>query len=67
MVNENHEQDDGRPWGFMSDGWCWNEIPKLPILRAGIGPPPFEIELPGGQIRHIVHNPMETQNVGCTD
>jgi hypothetical protein len=54
--NPDHN-DDGRAWGWIIDGvWC--TIPKGPLVRAALGPPPFDIALPGsGEVRHIVHNP----------
>jgi hypothetical protein len=67
-MEENHPQDDGRRWGYMtpevSSGarrWpsVWVELPKLPLLRAGLGPPPFTVTLPSGSQREIVHDPAE--------
>jgi hypothetical protein len=59
MTNSNNpdHNDDGRAWGWINDGvWC--PIPKLPLLLAQRGPPPFDVTLPGsGEVRHIVHNP----------
>jgi hypothetical protein len=54
--NPDHN-DDGRAWGWIIDGvWC--AIPKGPLVRAALGPPPFDVTLPGsGEVRHIVHNP----------
>lgn len=87
--SEEHEQDDGRDWGYMGSGgvcsrlypgscgpcFCrplcshdlgydptWFSLPKLPLLRAGLGPPPFDVTLPSGEVRHIIHNPAETPN-----
>lgn len=47
--------DDGLPWGFLEDG-AWRELPKQPMLLAGLGPPPFVVVLPSGP-RHVVHQP----------
>ena len=67
-MRELHPQDDGRRWGYI---WpvgygtkdiaagTWVELPKLPLLRAGLGPPPFEVMLPGGSKRLVVHDPAE--------
>jgi hypothetical protein len=54
----NDECDDGRPWGYMA-GDVWRPLPKTPLLLAGLGPPPFSIILPTGQVRLIVHRPDE--------
>lgn len=52
--------DDGRPWGFVEDG-VWRALPKRPMLLAGLGPPPFTVELPGGP-REIIHQPEGPQH-----
>lgn len=51
--------DDGRNWGFMVEPTIWIQIPKVPMLLANLGPPPFDVTLPSGEIRHIIHNPNE--------
>lgn len=39
-------------------------LPKQPLLLAELGPPPFDVTLPSGEIRHVVHEPpQETDNV----
>lgn len=52
----NEPYDDGLPWGHIEDG-VWRAIPKLPMLLAEMGPPPFDVTLPDGRIRHILHEP----------
>ena len=49
-------QDDELPWGFMN-GEQWVPLPKVPLLLAGLGPPPFDVKLPSGEIRRVVHRP----------
>ena len=51
--------DDGRRWGFMVEPDIWLELPKVPMLLANLGPPPFDVTLPSGELRHIIHNPNE--------
>lgn len=53
------ESDDGRAWGYVTDDGVWHALPKTPLLLAGFGPPPFDVELPTGEIRRVVHNPAE--------
>lgn len=49
--------DDGLPWGFIDEGGQWRPLPKRPMVDAGMGPPPFDVELPLGAIRHVIHQP----------
>lgn len=49
--------DDGRPWGFITADGAWRELPKTPLLLAGLGPPPFRVTLPSGNVREVVHQP----------
>lgn len=51
-------RDDGRAWGHIING-RWRALPKVPLLGALLGPPPFDVALPDGQIRRVVHNPAE--------
>lgn len=48
--------DDGRPWGHL-EGGVWRLLPKLPMTLAGMGPPPFWVTLPSGEVRHVIHDP----------
>jgi hypothetical protein len=57
-MSNDYPQDDGRPWGFMSKALgAWIELPKVPLLEAGLGPPPFTVRMPDGHVRHVVHAP----------
>ena len=49
--------DDGLPWGHITDDGVWHPLPKTPLLLADLGPPPFQVMLPSGQIRTVVHQP----------
>lgn len=59
MFDTDEGRDDGRPWGFMNGG-VWVCLPKEPLLLGGFGPPPFDVTLPSGVVRHVVHDPEET-------
>jgi hypothetical protein len=48
--------DDGKRWGWVDEG-IWRELPKLPMMLAGLGPPPFDVTLPNGTVRNVVHEP----------
>jgi len=52
--------DDGMRWGWMDDG-VWRELPKMPMLLAGLGPPAptFAVTLPSGEVRYVVHDPAD--------
>ena len=49
--------EDGQPWGFMREDGIWQRLPKTPMLLAALGPPPFEVKLPSGEMRRVVHEP----------
>jgi len=48
--------DDGLPWGYVHDVEGWLPLPKGPGL-IHMGPPPFDVTLPDGRIRRVVHKP----------
>lgn len=50
------EHDDGFDWGWMECG-AWRKLPKQPMLLADLGPPPFDVTLPSGEVRMIIHAP----------
>lgn len=52
-----HPTDDGLPWGYIIEDGTWRALPKTPMLLAMLGPPPFDVTLPSGEIRHIIHRP----------
>lgn len=54
--------DDERPWGWISDG-TWRQLPKGPMLDAGLGPPPFSVTLPSNEVRQVIYEP-ENQKAG---
>ena len=49
--------DDGRPWGWVAPDGAWRALPKPPLLLAELGPPPFRVKLPSGEVRAVVHQP----------
>jgi hypothetical protein len=57
-TNEERTRDDGRRWGFIDNG-VFIALPKLPLLRANLGPPPFQVSLPDTRVRAVVHDPNE--------
>lgn len=54
---QQYPTDDGLPWGFVTEAGQWVPLPKIPLLLAGLGPPPFDVVLPSGATRHVVHAP----------
>jgi len=53
---EDKLRDDGREWGHIVDGE-FRLLPKAPLLRAGLGPPPFDVEMWDKTVRHVCHRP----------
>jgi hypothetical protein len=58
MTDGREATDDGRRWGWIDAG-VWHELPKMPMARTGLGPPPFYVSLPSGEVRHVVHDPAD--------
>lgn len=56
-MSSKYPQDDNRPWGYIREDGSWIELPKTPLLLAGLGPPPFDVTTPSGEVRHVAHNP----------
>ncbi len=54
---EDTSRDDGLPWGYLDEDGVFREPPKPVLLRAGYGPPPFDIEMSDGRVRHFIHKP----------
>lgn len=44
------------PWVYWI-GDCCIPLPKLPMLNAGLGPPPFWVKTPMGEDRYVVYAP----------
>jgi hypothetical protein len=61
------ECDDGRPWGHITEDGVWHSLPKTPLLLADLGPPPFAIKMPSGDMRQVVHNPAEGDTDNARD
>jgi hypothetical protein len=53
---EDRLNDDDKPWGHVEDGEFYI-LPKGPMLASGLGPPPFDVKLPDGRVRHVCHRP----------
>jgi hypothetical protein len=62
VLDTNETTDDGLPWGHIEDG-VWRQLPKRPMLLAGLGPPPFVVLLPIGVERYVVHKPASQSMV----
>jgi hypothetical protein len=59
MAEQEFPNDDGRAWGFIDESGKWIQLPKKPLVLAGLGPPPFTVEMPWDETREIVHQPEE--------
>ncbi len=57
-IEDDREHDDGRTWGYMA-GDKFVPLPKQPMLLGLLGPPPFSIRLPSGEMRDVIHDPGE--------
>lgn len=49
----------GKDWGFILPDGNFRALPKRPMILGGYGKPPFDVELPSGEIRHIIESPDE--------
>lgn len=59
--------DDGLVWGWMEDG-AFRVLPKGPMLMANLGPPPFAVTLPSGEVRNVTHQPAElTDDIAASE
>jgi hypothetical protein len=56
-------RDDGKVWGRVMPDGSFHVLPKAPMLLAGLGPPPFDVVLPDGQIRHVIEKPGQPEPV----
>jgi len=50
--------DNGQLWGYIDREGVYRPLPKIPMLLANMGPPPFDVTLPSGEVRHIIDQPM---------
>jgi hypothetical protein len=46
-----------KPWGTVSEDGTFTIVPKGPMIAGGYGPPPFDIEVWPGYVKHIVEEP----------
>jgi hypothetical protein len=58
-------EGDDEEWGFMV-GDAFIPAPKIPLVRAGHETPPFDVTLPGGQVRRIISRVKEPTDVTAT-
>lgn len=52
-------RDDGTIWGFIEQD-VFVALPKQPMLNDGLGPPPFDVTLPNGSVRHVIVRPDDS-------
>ena len=57
MSERDSDRDTPLPWGYIGPEGVFIPLPKVPMLLAGLGPPPFDVELPSGEVRHIIEQP----------
>jgi len=72
MTEDKIATDQGTVWGFELGDGSFVQLPKLPMIRAGLTAPPFAVSMPDGTTRHIVEKSLiteygETIRVGATD
>lgn len=48
--------EDEPPWGWIDETGEWRELPKVPMMMH-LGPPPFDVTLPSGEVRHVIYKP----------
>ena len=60
--SKEHPTDDGLEWGYIDSEGIWRKLPKVPMLLALMGPPEFDVTLPDGRVRRIVHKPKSDEN-----
>jgi hypothetical protein len=46
----------GPAWGWMI-GDQFRALPKMPLILAGFRTPPFDVQMPSGDIRRVVQEP----------
>lgn len=57
MSHSQPSPDTVRLWGYILDDGTFRPLPMAPLLGAGMGPPPFDVTLPSGEVRHVVEAP----------
>jgi hypothetical protein len=48
-----------RRWGVILPDGTFRHIPEVPMRLAGLGPPPFDVTRPDGEVLHIVEEPTD--------
>lgn len=61
--------DDGTVWGYWLDqeGGTWITLPKLPMQKAGLTKPPFDVVRPDGKRLHIIARLLDAEGTGEGD
>lgn len=44
-------------WGYINAMGVFIPLPKQPMIDAGLTEPPFDVQTPSGEIRHVVVDP----------
>ena len=58
---EPEPEDDGKVWGFLLADGSFRQLPKRPLLLAGFTRAPFDVQMPSGEMRHVVEQPTPEQ------
>jgi hypothetical protein len=56
--------DTAKAWGYHDATGSFVELPKVPMLEAGMGPPPFTVRLPSGESRLVIEAP-DCKPISC--
>ena len=59
MSDETYTNDPTVEWGYWLDGEdsTFITLPKLPLQRAGLTQPPFNVVRPDGKLLHVIARP----------
>jgi hypothetical protein len=63
MTEETYTNDPTVEWGYWLDkeGGTFIVLPKLPMQRAGLTQPPFDVTRPDGKVLHVIERPVAGQ------
>ena len=56
MSEDTYTNDPTVVWGFW-EGDAFVVLPKLPMQRAGLTKPPFNVVRPDGKLLHVIERP----------
>ena len=59
MSEETYTNDPTVEWGYWlnGEGGVFITLPKLPMQRAGLTQPPFNVVRPDGKLLHVIERP----------